>query len=43
MGELVNNFLIGDKIDIAGTIDVNIFNGIKNVQMTLKNIIKSIG
>lgn len=43
MGELVNNFLIGDKIDIAGTVDINVFNGIKTIQMTLKNIIKSTG
>lgn len=43
MGELVNNFLIGDKIDIAGTIDINVFNGTANIQMTLINMIKSIG
>jgi len=42
MGELIDNFLIGDKVDIAGTIDVNVFNGMQNIQMTLKNIIKSI-
>lgn len=43
MGELIDDFLIGDKIDVAGTIDINTFNGVKNIQMTLKNIIKSIG
>ena len=42
MGELVDNFLIGDKVDIAGTIDINEFNGMENVQITLKNVIKSI-
>ena len=42
MGELVQDFLIGDKVDIAGTIDINTYNGVKSIQMTLKNVIKSI-
>ena len=42
MGELIDNFLIGDKVDIAGNIDINEFNGYENIQMTLKNIMKSI-
>ena len=42
MGELVDTFLIGDKVDVAGTIDINEFNGMESIQITLKNIIKSI-
>jgi len=42
MGELIDNFLIGDKVDIAGNVDINEFNGYENIQMTLKNIMKSI-
>jgi len=43
MGELIENFLIGDKVDVAGTVDINEFNGMQNIQMTLKNIMGSVG
>lgn len=43
MGELVDELLIGDKIDIAGTIDINYFNGARSIQVVLKNVIKSVG
>lgn len=43
MGELVDEFLIGDKIDIAGTIDINYFNGAKSMQVVIKNVMKSVG
>ena len=43
MGELVDELLIGDKIDIAGTIDINYFNGVRSIQVVLKNVIKSVG
>lgn len=42
MGELVDHFLIGDKVDIAGTVDINVFNGNRTVQMTLKSMIGSV-
>jgi len=39
MGDLVNEYRIGDKIDVAGTIEENSFNG--NVQMNLKSVMRS--
>ncbi len=42
MGSLVSDYLIGDKVDIVGTLEINSFNGIENVQMNLKDIMKSI-
>ena len=42
LGELTNEYLIGDKIDIAGTLELNIFNGQESIQINLKDIMKSI-
>ena len=42
LGELTNEYLIGDKIDIAGTLELNIFNGQESIQIKLKDIMKSI-
>lgn len=42
MGELANEYLIGDKIDVAGSIEINNFNGAENIQINLKDIMKSI-
>lgn len=42
MGNLVSEYLIGDKVDIVGTLEINSFNGMENVQMNLKDIMKSI-
>ncbi len=41
MGYLANEYQIGDKIDIIGTIEINSFNGNVNVQINLKDIRKS--
>lgn len=38
MGEYTNEFLIGDKIDIVGNLEINNFNGIEKVQINLKDI-----
>ncbi len=42
MGSLANEYLIGDKVDIVGVLEINSFNGMENVQMNLKDIMKSI-
>ena len=42
MGNLAEEYKIGDKIDVAGMLEINSFNGIDSVQINLKDIMKSI-
>ena len=42
MGELAEKYQIGDKVDVVGNISVNRFKELENVQITLKDIRKSI-
>ena len=42
LGELVNNYQIGDKVDIVGNLEINNFNNFETVQITLKDMRKSI-
>lgn len=42
MGSLVDEYRIGDKIDVVGVLEINSFNGMENVQINLKDIMKSI-
>ena len=42
MGNLVNDYLIGDKVDVVGVLEINNFNGIESVQINIKDIMKSI-
>lgn len=42
MGYRAEEYLIGDKVDIVGTLEINSFNGIENIQFNLKDIMKSI-
>ncbi len=41
LGYLVNEYLIGDKVDVVGTLEINNFNGNENIQINLKDIRKS--
>ena len=41
MGRLVNDYLLGDKIDVVGSLELNKFNGRETVQINLKDIRKS--
>lgn len=41
MGSYTNEFLIGDKIDVVGNLEINSFNGVEKVQINLKDIRKS--
>lgn len=42
MGHRAEEFLIGDKVDIVGTLEINSFNGLEAIQFNLKDIMKSI-
>ena len=41
MGHLVNDYLLGDRVDVLGNLEVNSFNGRESVQFNLKDIRKS--
>ncbi|MBP3707942.1 MAG: single-stranded-DNA-specific exonuclease RecJ [Clostridia bacterium] len=41
MGKMVDEFLLGDKVDVAGSLEINKFNGRESVQINLKDIRKS--
>ena len=42
LGDLADEFLMGDKVDVVGTLEINKFNGIETIQMNLRDIMKSI-
>ena len=42
MGHLVDEYRIGDKVDVVGVLEINSYNGIEQVQMNLKDVMKSI-
>ena len=42
LGYRAEEFLIGDKVDIVGMLEINSFNGFETVQFNLKDIMKSI-
>ena len=42
LGYLAEDFKIGDKIDIAGNLEINRFNDIDSIQINMKDVIKSI-
>lgn len=41
MGSYSEEYLIGDKIDVIGVLEINTFNGIENVQINMRDIRKS--
>lgn len=41
LGHLAEEYQIGDKIDVVGTLEINQFNGRESVQINLKDIRKS--
>ena len=41
LGYYANDFLLGDKVDIIGMIEINTFNNIKTVQINMKDMRKS--
>lgn len=42
LGNLADEFLIGDKVDIVGTLEENSYKGIEKIQINIKDIMKSI-
>lgn len=42
IGNLADEYRIGDKIDVVGVLEVNNFNGVESLQINIKDIIKSI-
>lgn len=42
LGHLANEYRIGDKIDVAGVLEINTFGGVDNIQINIKDIMKSI-
>ena len=42
IGELANEYKIGDKVDIVGNLEINSFNGMENIQINIKDIMKSL-
>ena len=42
LGELSEEYLIGDKVDIVGNLELNSYNGQERIQINLKDIMKSI-
>ena len=42
LGHLTNDYRIGDKVDVVGSLEVNKFNGEENIQILLKDMMKSI-
>ena len=41
MGHLVDEYLLGDKVDVLGNLEINSFNGRESVQINLKDLRKS--
>ena len=42
LGYMSSEYKIGDKIDVVGNLEINTFNGVDNIQINLKDVMKSI-
>ena len=42
LGYMSNEYKIGDKIDVVGNLEINTFNGVDNIQINLKDVMKSL-
>ncbi len=42
LGKLADEYLIGDKIDVVGSLEINRFNGMESLQINIKDIMKSV-
>ena len=43
MGDLANEYELGDKVDVVGNLEINSYNGRESIQILLKDMRKSIG
>ena len=41
MGELTEQYMLDDKVDVVGNLDINSFNGMESIQIILKDMRKS--
>lgn len=42
IGNLAEDYRIGDKIDVVGTLEINTFNGVDSIQINMKDLMLSI-
>lgn len=42
LGHMAEEYRIGDKIDVVGVLEMNSFNGVENLQINIKDIMKSV-
>ena len=42
MGEYANEYKIGDRIDVAGNLEINSFNGVESIQINIRDMMQSI-
>ena len=42
MGQLVEEYRIGDKIDVVGVLEINTFNGVDTLQINMKDVMRSV-
>ena len=42
LGKIAEDYRIGDKIDVVGTLEINSFNGVDSLQINIKDVMKSI-
>lgn len=42
LGHLADEYKIGDKVDVVGNLEINSFNGVDNLQINIKDVMKSI-
>ena len=42
LGSLAEEYRIGDKVDVAGVLEINSFNGIESLQINVKDLMKSV-
>lgn len=42
LGSLAEEYRIGDKIDVAGVLEINSFNGVESIQINVKDLMKSV-
>ena len=42
LGSLASEYKIDDKIDVVGNLEINSFNGVNNIQINIKKLMKSL-
>lgn len=42
LGEYADEYRLGDKVDIVGNLEINVYNGLESIQMNMKDLSKSL-